>query len=160
MKKIIFLYTVFLTFSTHAIVKTFINDSKKTFLIRIYNDQKEIMDTNLAPGAVQDVFLTNSVINKIIIQDDKHKDYPLSSMAYTILKKESRNLNDSDIFIIHADASVRIYARSTNRDAMLQEIDKIYSKQYKLPTIAMKIENGKYDDKVNKQQVSYVVIAE
>ncbi|MBV8661149.1 MAG: hypothetical protein JO129_03320 [Candidatus Dependentiae bacterium] len=139
----------------NANVKVFINNSPKDFFIRIFDNNNAITGVDLAPGAVEDVFLESDFIQKIIIENKKHSSRPLAAMNHHALRHDSHKINDHMIFIINQDASVRMYKGSTSRDMVLQKIDEAYIKKAQLPTIEMAVHTIKNDKPWLSQKINY-----
>ncbi len=139
-------------------VKTFVNNSKKDFLIRIYLDEKKITGIQLHPGEIQDVFLPGTTISKITVQDDKQKSKPLTSMTRNALKKDDYPINESMIFIVQQDGSIKIYpgGRST-RDQALLKIDEYYTQNAQLPSIDLSIVTKKTNESLVMQEINYAI---
>jgi len=138
----------------HATVKVFVNDSSKTFFIRLFDGKNNITAITLKPGAVQDVFLNYNSISKIIIQDERHKT-SAATMAHHILRKDMYPINENMIFIVHKDATMTMYKGTTSRDKMLQDIDASYTKYATLPTIDFNIHTSKSNKSWSDQTISY-----
>jgi hypothetical protein len=138
-----------------AVVKTFINNSSKELLVRIYDSNNSIIGLVLAPGAIQDLFIPCDTINKIVILDNKHSSKPLSAMTHNELRKETSAINDNMIFIINQNSSIKMYKGTTNRDEALRQIDESYRKQAKIPTIELAIHTIKSDQPWTTQNVTY-----
>ena len=139
----------------HATVKTFINNSTKEFFIRVYDDNNKILMLNLAPGAIQDLFIPCETINKIVVIDGQHKSSSLSALSHNELQKDKFPINKNMIFIINQNSSVKMYKGTTSRDNMLQEIDKAYMKKTNLPTIDLSIHTIQSDQPWTTQEVIY-----
>lgn len=139
-----------------AIVKVFVNDSNKNIGIKIYDNNNSITSIQLAPGAIQDVFLTAPALKKIVISDEQTKSDGLSSsMARYVLQHDVFAINDHMIFIIHKNKSVSMYQGSTSRDAVLEEIDAVYQEKQILPTLHMSIHTTKSNHPWIVQKVDY-----
>ncbi len=139
----------------NANVKVFINNSSKDFLVRVYDSKNNILGLNLSSGQVQDLFLQGDVLDKIVIQNEKHNARPLSSMTRHVLRKETSAINDNMIFIIHQDGSVKMYKGTTSRDEALRKIDEAYLKDGKLPTIDLSIHTSKNNQSWSTQKIDY-----
>jgi hypothetical protein len=159
MKKIniVWLFLSLMHSQLDAIVKVFVNNSSKTFLVRIYDSKNNITSISLAPGAIQDVFLPENSIDKIIIQDEKHSTRPLSAMTRYVLRKETSRICDNMIFIISQDATVKMFPAVTSRDEALLKIDAAYTKKAKLPTIDLTIHSTKTDQPWTSQSINYTI---
>ena len=140
-----------------ANVKVFINNSLKNFFVRVYDNKNNIIGAVLAPGAVQDLFLQGDVIDKIVVQDQKHSAQPLSAMTRQVLRKETSKINDNMIFIINHDNSVKMYQGTTSRDEALRKIDEAYTKKAILPTIDLSIHTIKTDQAWTTQNINYSI---
>ena len=151
----LYLSLILFSLPINAVVKVFINNSNKHFFVHIHNEKSHITGLCLDPGAVQDVFLPDTSIIKIMIQDEKHKDHPLSSMAHHVLKRDIFPINEKMIFIIQQDASVKMFKGSTSRDAMLQKLDTAYTTKSSLPTVDLSIHAIQTDQLWLKQTIKY-----
>jgi hypothetical protein len=141
-----------------ATVKTFVNNSKKEFFIRIYFDEQKITGVQLLPGEIKDVFLEGKIISKITVQDEKQKSKPLSSMTRNALKKDEYPINESMIFIIQQDNSIKMFpGGKSNRDQALLKIDEYYTKNAQLPSIDLTIATKKTNDAWTMQEVCYSI---
>ncbi|MBP6869371.1 hypothetical protein KBC04_00590 [Candidatus Babeliales bacterium] len=156
-KKISLLSITLTCYQLESTIKTFVNDSSKTFVARVYDNNNKVIMTTLTPGAIQDVFISGTTIEKIVIQDERHVKKSLSAMTRQTLRKESSKINDSMVFIIHQDSSIKMYKGTTSRNEILNEIDATLTETGKLPTLEMMIHNTKTDEQATTQNISYAV---
>ena len=155
LKKIVYLLLIMVTHEQiQATVKVFVNDSPKTFFIRMFDGKNNVTAITLKPGAVQDVFLKYDSLSKIIIQDERHK-MTATTMAHHILRSETHPINQNMIFIVHKDATFTMYKGTTSRDKSLQDIDTSYTKQGLLPTIDLAIHTTRTNELYSEQSLSY-----
>lgn len=138
-----------------AVVKTLVNNSSKNMLVRIYDKNNHIIGIDLAPGAIQDVFIPCDSIDKLSVIDKKHLNKTFKSMTHNELRKETSPINDHMIFIIEKNYAIKMYKGSTTRDAMLQEIDQDFVHEGKIPTIELSIHAIKGDKAWTGQKVTY-----
>lgn len=156
--KIIMLFCINTSYNDlQGTVKVFVNDSKKNLIITVYDTQHNIVSIQLTPGAIQELFIEGQVIDKIVIQNEKHMKKSLAAMAHQVLRKDSSAINENMIYIIHQNTSITMYKASAPKDNMLKAIDTMYVEQGRLPTIAMTIDNKKGNDLVTKQNISYAL---
>lgn len=155
LKKIIILVLSIMHNQLDANVKVFINNSFKNFLVHVYDNKNNIIALNLAPGAVQDLFLHGDIIDKIVVQDEKHTSKSIATMTRQALRKETSKINDNMIFIIDKDASIKMYKGTTSRDEVLRKIDEAYINQATLPTIDLTIHTIKTDQPWTMQNINY-----
>ena len=157
LKKIVYLLLIMFTQQyLDATVKVFVNESSKTFFIRMFDGKNNVTAITLKPGAVQDVLLKYDSLSKIIIQDERHK-MTATTMAHHILRSETHPINENMIFIVHKDATFTFYKGVTSRDKALQEVDATYAKQGTLPTIDLAIHTTKSNETYSEQVVSYSI---
>ncbi len=157
MKKLNFLTLALIITHYHldAVVKTFVNNSSKELLVRIYDNKKNITGLVLAPGAIQDVFIQSDSIDKISVIDNKHVNKTLTSMTHHELRKDTSAINKNMIFIINHNFAIKMYKGSTSRDEALRHIDESFMQHAKIPTIELSIHSIKSDQAWTSQKVMY-----
>lgn len=156
-KKALWLAVAISCYQIESTVKTFVNDSSRNFVVRVYDNDNNIICTKLVPGAIQELFIPGKIIDKIIIQDEKQNKKAFGSMTRNILRKETSKINENMTFIIHQDGSIKMYTGLTAKDETLQKIDTTYTETGKLPTIDMAIHTTKADQLGTMQNVSYTI---
>ncbi|MDP3788606.1 MAG: hypothetical protein Q8Q60_04825 [Candidatus Chromulinivorax sp.] len=152
---IVTLALIIMQIQLDAVVKTFVNNSSKDILVRIYDNKNNITGLLLAPGAIQDAFIPCNSIDKISVMDHKHINKTLVSMTHNELRKETSAINDNMIFIINKNHSINMYKGSTSRDEALCQINESFVQQAKIPTIELSIHTIKNDKPWTIQKVMY-----
>lgn len=145
----------FISLQLQSTVKIFVNDSTRTFIIQVYDNDNNIISINLVSGAIQELFIPGKQIDKIVIQDKGYAQKSFGSMTRQILQKESSKINENMTFIIHQNGSVKMYQSGTQKDKTLLAMDAIYTEKGKLPTLDIAIHTSKANHLWTTQNITY-----
>lgn len=156
-KTVIIFYIICISNQLHSTVKIFVNDSSRTFMVRVYDNDNNIIAINLVPGAIQELFIPGKQIDKIVIQDKGYAQKSFGTITDQILYKESSKINENITFIIHQNGLVKMYQSQTQKHKILETMDTIYTEKSKLPTLDILIHTKKSNQPWVTQDISYEI---
>lgn len=158
MKKLLFLVIASMHGITFASIKTFINDTNRSYTVVVTESNKQQTSIVVPPGSSQEMFLKTTEITKISLQRTATLGHFFSGITHQHFKSEDYPINENSIFIIEQNSHLKMYKTISSLDKALEEISDLYRQGAALPPLHVAIHNNVTSKGVIEQTLEFYLV--